>query len=91
VFVAVTTTPTIMGLMVFLTYTVLLDHELSPSKGFAAVALIELLKMPLVMLPNSINIMVQAVLSLKRIERFLNAPEVRGLKSSIEDRPLRKG
>lgn len=61
----------------FATY-VLMDEKnvLDPSKAFVSLALLNLLRMPMSMLPNVINQLVQTWVSVKRIDSFLNADEL---------------
>lgn len=51
-------------------------NVLDPSKAFVSLALLNLLRMPMSMLPNVINQLVQTWVSVKRIDSFLNADEL---------------
>ena len=65
-----TFTPLGVALATFATY-VLLGNELDVASALTALALFEILRFPLFMLPSMINGTVQAYVSLERIQRFL--------------------
>jgi hypothetical protein len=46
--------------------------------GFASLALFNLLRFPLMVMPEALNHVAQARVSVRRIERFLSLSEVRG-------------
>ena len=73
----------------FLVHTLLLGNSLSPATGFTALTLFSILKFPLSDLPDTVNGMLRAYTSVRRIEAFLNAAEVSGMSylppSSSED------
>ncbi|RWS24939.1 multidrug resistance-associated protein 1-like protein, partial [Leptotrombidium deliense] len=52
------------------------SHELSAEKVFVTVNLIEILKFPLTIVPQVISYMVMCFVSLKRLNKFLNAAEL---------------
>ena len=51
-------------------------HELDASKAFTALALFNLLRFPLLMLPFTVNNLVEATVSLRRMQQFLSADEI---------------
>nr|QUF59457.1 ATP-binding cassette transporter Abcc10 [Brachionus angularis] len=64
-------TPILMSVLTFITY-VLLGNKLTPSKVFTSLALFNMLIMPLNSFPWVVNGLVQAWVSIKRLEKFLN-------------------
>lgn len=66
----------LVALAVFASY-VLSGHDLEVSKALTALALFELLRFPLFMLPGIINRIVEAGVSLKRLRSFLLCEEYR--------------
>ncbi|XP_066155170.1 multidrug resistance-associated protein 1-like [Euwallacea fornicatus] len=70
-------TPFIVSCGTFATY-VLIDEKniLDPAKAFVSLALLNLLRMPMSMLPHVIMQVVHAWVSIKRINSFLNADEL---------------
>eukprot|EP00928_Gymnodinium_smaydae_P031980 TRINITY_DN23293_c0_g1_i1.p1 TRINITY_DN23293_c0_g1~~TRINITY_DN23293_c0_g1_i1.p1 ORF type:complete len:1367 (-),score=172.97 TRINITY_DN23293_c0_g1_i1:180-4280(-) len=67
------TIPAIMPFFMFLTY-IALGNELSVDKVFAVLALNNMIRMPMQMLPRAANGVMQALVSLSRIENFLLIP-----------------
>lgn len=69
--------PFFVSCVTFATY-VLIDEKniLDPSKAFVSLALLNLLRMPMNMLPNVINNVVQTWVSVNRINSFLNAEDL---------------
>ncbi|XP_019762197.2 multidrug resistance-associated protein 1 [Dendroctonus ponderosae] len=69
--------PFMVSCLTFATY-VLIDEKnvLTPSKAFVSLALLNLLRMPMSMLPNVINQLVQTWVSVNRINSFLNAQDL---------------
>ncbi|CAN0307547.1 unnamed protein product, partial [Hapterophycus canaliculatus] len=57
--VVVKSSPTVIGLVTFLVHTKLLGYELSAATGFTALALFNQLRMPLIVLPDTINYYIQ--------------------------------
>ena len=53
------------------------DQRLTPEAAFTALALYQNLRIPLTMLPNLISNMIQASVSLKRLDDFLSADELK--------------
>ncbi|XP_030051718.1 multidrug resistance-associated protein 7-like isoform X2 [Microcaecilia unicolor] len=62
--------PVLISILTFMTY-VLLGHQLTASKVFTALALVGMLVYPLNVFPWMVNQIVQAKVSLDRIQRFL--------------------
>jgi hypothetical protein len=61
----------------------LIGKELSPSIGYTALTLFNLLRFPLGVFPEMINLLVRSRISLKRIEDYLNTPDVAGLPPKV--------
>lgn len=62
-------------------------HELDASKAFTALALFNLLRFPLLMLPFTVNNLVEATVSLRRMQQFLSADEID--KNAVKREPAR--
>ena len=60
----------------FGTYTALTGLPLTPDITFSSLALFNRLSMPLMMLPMSLLYFINGIVSTKRIQKFLAAPEV---------------
>lgn len=67
-----------VALATFLVHTLALKKPLTASAGFAALSLFDLLRFPLVVLPDMINYVSKALVSFGRIEAFLEREEVEG-------------
>ncbi|XP_050313202.1 multidrug resistance-associated protein 1-like [Anthonomus grandis grandis] len=69
--------PFMISCATFATY-VLIDEKnvLDPSKAFVSLSLLNLLRLPMSMLPNVINQVVQTWVSVGRLNSFLNAEEL---------------
>ncbi|XP_076273672.1 multidrug resistance-associated protein 1-like [Rhynchophorus ferrugineus] len=69
--------PFLFSFVTFATY-VLIDENnvLDASKAFVSLSLLNILRGPLNMIPNLINMLVQTMISAKRINSFLNAEEI---------------
>uniref|UniRef100_A0A8C0WR33 ATP-binding cassette sub-family C member 10 n=1 Tax=Castor canadensis TaxID=51338 RepID=A0A8C0WR33_CASCN len=65
--------PVIISIAIFTTY-VLLGHQLTATKVFTALALVRMLILPLNNFPWVINSLLEAKVSLNRIQRFLDVP-----------------
>lgn len=50
-------------------------HVLTPEKAFVSIALFNLLRLPLIMIPNLVSRLILAFISIKRVNRFLNSEE----------------
>ncbi|CAH1406916.1 unnamed protein product [Nezara viridula] len=72
-----TCAPFLVSLLTFMTY-VLIDENnvLDSAKVFVSLSLFNILKTPLAMVPVMISSMVQAAVSIKRINKFLNSEEL---------------
>ncbi|CAH2256577.1 multidrug resistance-associated 7 [Pelobates cultripes] len=66
--------PVLISIITFITY-VLLGHQLTAAKVFTALALIGMLILPLNNFPWVLNGVLEAKVSLDRIQRFLELPE----------------
>ncbi|XP_071784198.1 ATP-binding cassette sub-family C member 9-like isoform X1 [Asterias amurensis] len=69
-------TPTLATVLGFGTYTALTGLPLTPDITFSSLALFNRLSMPLMMLPMSLLYFINGIVSTKRIQKFLAAPEV---------------
>lgn len=68
-------TPVIVTLGTFGSY-VWFGNDLDPQTAFTALTLLNILRFPLVVLPNIITSAIEASVSLKRVGRFLSTPEL---------------
>jgi len=68
------TVPLAISVGTFGTY-VLLGNELDVAEALTALALFEILRFPLFMLPNTINNIVEATVALSRVDKFLKSIE----------------
>lgn len=68
------TVPLAISVATFGTY-VLLGNELDVAEALTALALFEILRFPLFMLPNTINNIVEAIVALGRVDKFLKSIE----------------
>ena len=75
VFIVFTAAPLLVSLAAFSVY-VLLGNELDAATAFTALSLFNVMRFPLAMLPNTINNVLEATVSLARIKKFLTAAEV---------------
>merc|ERR1719320_1299843 len=69
----------LVSLVTFATY-VLSDpaaNVLDPEKAFVSISLFNILRFPMSMLPMIISMMVQANVSLKRIDKYMNSTELK--------------
>ncbi|CAF2155180.1 unnamed protein product [Rotaria magnacalcarata] len=72
-----TFTPILVGILTFATYVLSSDTNiLIADKAFVSIALFNLLRSPLVVFPNVMTNVVEARVSNKRIENFLNSEEI---------------
>ncbi|CAM4943622.1 unnamed protein product [Rotaria socialis] len=72
-----TFTPILVGILTFATYVLSSDTNiLTADKAFVSLALFNLLRSPLVVFPNVMTNVVEARVSNKRIENFLNNEEI---------------
>ncbi|XP_063691623.1 multidrug resistance-associated protein 1-like [Bolinopsis microptera] len=70
-----TCSPILVSLLSFLCYS-LLGNNLTSEKAFVSLTLFNILRFPLVMLPNMITQLIQARVSIVRIKTFLNLTEL---------------
>ena len=68
-------TPLFVSIVTFTTY-VLLGNELTATTAFTSLALFNILRFPLNMLPSVITSMVDANISIKRLHKYLTSPEM---------------
>nr|XP_008197328.1 PREDICTED: multidrug resistance-associated protein 1 isoform X6 [Tribolium castaneum] len=69
--------PFLVSLVSFGTYVMVDEHNiLDASKAFVSVSLFNILRFPLSMLPMMISNLVQAMVSIQRINKFMNAEEL---------------
>ena len=68
-------TPLFITASIFLTY-ILKGHELSAEIAFPIIATMGILQYPLTMIPFIMGYSLRAVVSMRRIEKFLKAPDV---------------
>ncbi|XP_074204874.1 ATP-binding cassette sub-family C member 10 isoform X1 [Camelus bactrianus] len=66
--------PVVIAIIIFITY-VLMGHQLTATKVFTALALVRMLILPLNNFPWVINGLLEAKVSLDRIQRFLDLPD----------------
>ncbi|KAG0348952.1 hypothetical protein BG004_003435 [Podila humilis] len=69
-------TPILNIVVVFLAYTKLFGHEISASKIFTTLALFNIMRQALNQLPWTIKSTMQALVSLKRIDKYLHEEEL---------------
>ena len=73
-------TTTIVALVTFVSYVKMFGNELTASKAFASLALINLMKVPLFLIPMLVRRIVNARVSTKRLIPYLTAPEISKLR-----------
>lgn len=67
--------PLLIALSTFGAYVAIAGHSLDVASALTALALFEILRFPLFMLPYVINMIVEAGVAVKRIQDFLSAPD----------------
>ncbi|KAI8850823.1 P-loop containing nucleoside triphosphate hydrolase protein [Chytridium lagenaria] len=72
--------PSLVAIICFSVYSVLPGNTLAPEIVFPALALINLLRVPMMEMPETLAFVVQANVTIGRIARFLAAPELEPLK-----------
>ena len=77
-----TVAPTMVGVAAFFVYTILMGYELDSATAFTSLALFSVIGFPLGALPMMLNFLIQAQVSVMRLESFLTKPEVEGLKGT---------
>ena len=75
-----TCTTTIVALVMFTSYVKLTGNELTASKAFTSLALLNLMKVPLFIFPMLVRTVVNARVSTKRLLPYLLAPEISHLR-----------
>lgn len=69
--------PFIVSLVTFAVYTWQdPKHQLTPEKAFVTIALFNILKMPIMLFPAMISILIYALVATKRLNNYLNCPEL---------------
>jgi len=68
--------PLIQPVLVFLTYTAIQDTPLNAATAFTTVALFNMMRFPFAFLPMGLLQYIQSKISLSRLERYLDLPEL---------------
>lgn len=68
--------PLIQPILVFITYVSIQDEPLTASTAFTTVALFNIMRFPFAFLPMGMLQYIQSRISLKRLERYLDLPEL---------------
>ncbi|CDO75190.1 hypothetical protein BN946_scf184866.g31 [Trametes cinnabarina] len=76
--------PSATALSTFVCYTVFAGERLTVAKAFTAIALFSYLQGPMTEIPDQVFALLQAFVSMQRIERFLAEPEVPDWASSLK-------
>ncbi|KAG0174280.1 hypothetical protein DFQ28_000118 [Apophysomyces sp. BC1034] len=80
-----TSLPVLVTASTFIWYTKVQGHPLTASVAFVSITLFDMLRQPMFLIPDSIDTLSQAYVSLKRLVRYLKEPEV---DSGSEDSPV---
>ena len=80
-----TIAPALVGAATFFVWVVILGKPLDPATAFTALALFSIIGFPLGALPMVLNFLIQAQVSVLRLESFLRKPEVAGVESEMEE------
>ncbi|PPQ69785.1 hypothetical protein CVT26_014173 [Gymnopilus dilepis] len=78
--------PSATALISFLCYTLVAGERLTVSKAFTSIALFSQLQTPMVALPGQVSAMLQAYVSMQRIEAFLKEDEVPDWASTLSSK-----
>lgn len=78
-------TPFLVSAASFSFFLLLQGEQLDAATAFAALALFNVLRFPLQLLPNTLNSALEAKIALDRIEDYLNLPEVVGLPKEADN------
>ncbi|KAL7026259.1 hypothetical protein ACKWTF_013819 [Chironomus riparius] len=70
-----TLTPFMITLATFATY-VFLGNVLTPSTAFVSIVLFNILRLPITLLPMSINFIMMGIVSTRRLNKFMNSKEL---------------
>lgn len=73
----------------FVFYEKIEKTPLTPEVAFASLALFQMLNSPLLVLPNAVISLINALVSIRRILRYLTAPEVE--KDDVEEDAWKEG
>lgn len=68
--------PLIQPILVFLTYVAIQDKPLDAATAFTTVALFNIMRFPFAFLPMGLLQYIQSMISLRRLERYLDLPEL---------------
>lgn len=68
--------PLILPVLVFFTYTSLGNDTLSASTAFTTIALFNIMRFPFAFLPMGLAYIIQGNIAIRRIEKYLNMPEL---------------
>jgi len=68
--------PLIQPILVFLTYVAIQDEPLNASTAFTTVALFNIMRFPFAFMPMGLLQYIQSKISLRRLERYLDLPEL---------------
>lgn len=68
--------PVLVTVSSFIWYTKIAGNELTASVAFVSITLFEMLRAPLIFIPESVNTFTEAYVSLKRISKYLNESEI---------------
>ncbi|XP_038069146.1 ATP-binding cassette sub-family C member 9-like isoform X2 [Patiria miniata] len=78
-------TPVVVTLVAFGIYTPLTGNTLTPDITFSSLSLFNQLAVPLFLLPFSLFLLVNAIVSTKRLAEFFVAPEVEGIGEDTDE------
>ncbi|KAH6579342.1 hypothetical protein BASA61_010315 [Batrachochytrium salamandrivorans] len=81
-------TPIVVSVATFLSYTILAKYNLTASLAFTSLALFNLIRAPLQTLPDAIVQIMDAWVSFGRIRDFLEEPELEHLSDVVSDNPV---
>jgi ABC-type multidrug transport system fused ATPase/permease subunit len=79
------TSPILVTVMSFTSYTKLEHKQLSSSVAFTSMAIFLILRGPLNILPNSITELLETIVSMRRIEAFLNEGEIWKYSNTVKE------
>ncbi|KAI9197380.1 P-loop containing nucleoside triphosphate hydrolase protein [Polychytrium aggregatum] len=80
--------PTLVTIFTFFTYTVVFGHDLDVTTAFTCLALFNTLKFPLTAFPEMISEAIQLNVSVNRINRYLNEPELEKYSDSVTEQSV---
>eukprot|EP01038_Epipyxis_sp_PR26KG_P008717 gene8717-11778_t len=82
--------PAVVGVVAFAIHVHVLGFPLSPSIGFTAITLFNVLRWPLAIFPEMINSFARSRISMKRIEKYILSDDVKGISWSKNNSPIHK-